>query len=75
MSDDALRRAVDELTLRDHFASVALTALLKTQPADLILTGPRAGRQDYSDIARVAYDVAAAMLKERAARATDDDAG
>jgi hypothetical protein len=56
---DALRRAVDELTLRDHFASVALAALVE-------------GGMKEDLAAKQAYDYAEAMLAERTARADAD---
>jgi hypothetical protein len=59
--DDALRRAVDELTLRDHLACVALAALLG---------GGRKAVLELSDVelqelTERAYDVALAMLDAR----------
>jgi hypothetical protein len=59
MSNHADDRAVDALTLRDHFAAGVAAALLVQPGAD----------RDLSSVASRSYDVADALLDEREARA------
>jgi ribulose 1,5-bisphosphate synthetase/thiazole synthase len=61
---DALRRAIDELTLRDHLACAALAAIIAVEG--------QSGLTAASMVAEKAYRVAEAMLAERAARADAD---
>jgi hypothetical protein len=69
--DDALRRAVDELTLRDHFACAALPGIMRRYERDG-LDKMLHNSEDLLTITSFAYDVAEAMLEERARRADAD---
>jgi hypothetical protein len=63
MSTDDIRMDTGDGTLRDYFAAAAVTACVAqvTDPA------PKCSAEE---LARFAYDVAEAMLRERERRAT-----
>lgn len=57
------------MSLQDHFAAHAMAAMIGTYPT-LFISDSNGDR--YPAVAKAAYDMARAMLKEREARNDDD---